>query len=216
MKIYKLLLLTLCAAFGFFACQQTAQASVLNKRTILHVYNPIQIPGVVLSPGTYTIHVLSPNAGQDIVQFKDKSDHQVIATVIAVPDKRMQVTGNTKLHFYEPRPGNPPALRSWFYPGMKYGAEFVYPQTQALGIATASIHYVPAMTDTDMQTFEQKASNNPNSSSNALIYRTSPKGGEVSNSQGEQKNEKLDQNSNAQQQQNKYSGYAKFQNGGRE
>lgn len=212
MKIYKLLLLTMCAAFGFFACQQTAQASAMNKRTVLHVYNPIQIPGVVLSPGTYTIHVLNPKAGQDVVQFKDQSNQEVLATIIAIPNKRMQVSGKTELRFYEPRPGNPPALRSWFYPGMEYGVEFVYPQTQAEGIATASNRYVPAMTDTDMQRFESHASNNSNASTDALIYRDAPNGGEVSASQGNQSNEKLDQNASSQQQ-DKYQGYAKFGNG---
>jgi hypothetical protein len=213
MKVYKLLLLTLCAAFGFFAYQQTAQASPSNKRTILHVHNPIQIPGVVLTPGTYTVHVLNPRSGQDVVQFKDESDQQVLATILAIPNKRMQVTGETELRFYEPRPGNPPALRSWFYPGMEYGVEFVYPQTQAEGIAMASNRYVPAMTDTDIQTFEQEESSNPNAGSDALVYRDTPKGGEVSVAEGEQKNEALDQNSGSQQQ-NHYNGYAEFENSG--
>lgn len=89
---------------------------------------------------------------------------------------RVQFCGECELRFYEPRPGNPAALRSWFYPGTEYGVEFVYPQTQAEGIAMASNRYVPAMTDTDMQTFGQEESSNPNASSDALVYRDTPEG----------------------------------------
>ncbi|MGH9584969.1 MAG: hypothetical protein ACRD4O_18775 [Bryobacteraceae bacterium] len=214
MKLHKLFLLTACAALGFFACQQTARASTRNERTILHVHNPIQIPGTVLSPGTYTIHIVNPNMGRDIVQFKNKSDSQTVATLIAIPDKRMQVSGKTKLTFYEPTPGNPPALRAWFYPGMKYGDEFVYPQGEASGIAKASNRYVPAMADSDMQTFQQQAnSSNSPSMSNEHIYRAAPNGGQTSTDQGYQKNEQLDQNPSWKQQQKTYHTYATFGNG---
>lgn len=214
MKLHKRFLCAACAAAGLLVFQQAAQASVWNEKTILHVYNPIQIPGIVLSPGVYTIHIVNPNKGRDVVQFARKSDHQVLATLIAVPDKRMQLSGKTKLTFYEPKPGNPPALRAWFYPGMEYGDEFVYPQHEASGIAMASNRYVPTVADSDMQNFQQQARNRTNpSAANMHIYRTAPNGGEVSNQQGYTNNEKLDQNPGWQQKQKTYHAYAHIQTG---
>lgn len=209
----KLCLSAACAAIGLFAYQHAAQASPSNQRTILHVYNPIQIPGVVLSPGVYTVHLVNPRFGRNVVQFTNRANHEVVATLITVPDKRMHVTGETQLSFYEPTPGNPPSLRSWFYPGMEYGSEFVYSQSQASGIAKASDHYVPTMADSDMQKFEQEAQNNSNPAvpNNVIVYETGPDGSHVSTQQGFQQNEKLDQNRSGQQ--NNYGGYAKFENG---
>lgn len=214
MKHPHLLLGAACAAAGLFVCQQAAQASVWNERTILHVYNPIQIPGVVLSPGTYTIHIVDPNQGRDVVQFINKSNHQAVAILVAVPDERMKATRKTVLTFYEPRPGNPPSLRSWFYPGMEYGDEFVYPQSEASGIARASNRYVPTMSDSDMQVFQQEARGNANPSApNVHIYRTAPNGGQVSTEQGYHNNESLDNNPSWHQQQKTYHTYASIQPG---
>lgn len=209
-RTQRLLLGAACAAMGLFAFQQAAQASVWNQRTILHVYNPIQIPGVVLSPGEYTVRIVNANVGRNIVQFQNRSNHQVLATLIAVPDKRMKITGQTQLSFYEPTPGNPPSLRSWFYPGMEYGVEFVYSQSQASGIAKESHHYVPTMSNSNMQTFEQESKNNSNPTvpNNVMIYETGPDGSHVSTHQGFQQNQQFDHNQGSQQ--GKYNSYAKF------
>ncbi len=43
--------------------------------------------------------------------------------------------------------GAPEALRAWFYPGMDYGHEFVYPRTRARELAKLTKQPVPAMPD---------------------------------------------------------------------
>jgi hypothetical protein len=216
MKTYKLLLLSACAAFVFLGCRQTARASAWNERTILHVHNPIQIPGTVLTPGTYAVQLATPNTNQDVVQFIDTSNHHVVATVIAIPEETYPISGKTKLTFYEAARNNPPALRAWFYPGMQYGDEFVYPQSEAQTIAGASNRYVPAMSDTDMQNFQRQANSNTGESPsyNGHIYRAAPNGSHVSNEEGLRNNTKLDQNPSWKQRQQTYQHNADFGSAG--
>jgi hypothetical protein len=59
----------------------------------------------------------------------------LLATILAIPDYRLQPAGKTVIKFEE-RPSNQPeALEAWFYPGDNYGHEFVYPKTRASELA---------------------------------------------------------------------------------
>jgi hyperosmotically inducible periplasmic protein len=128
-------------------CSQLG-ASRWNKLTRLEVGETITIPGATLSPGEYVVKLVDSPANRHIVRFLNGDQSKVIATVIAVPNRRMQPTGETELGFYETPTGEPLALRSWFYPGDSYGQEFVYPEKQARMIAGKAKRNVPAMSDT--------------------------------------------------------------------
>jgi hypothetical protein len=213
MKTKRLFLMAACAAFVFAGCQQVARASQWNKRTILHVYNPIQIPGTVLTPGTYTMQLATPGTDRSIVQFINDNNNQAVATVVAVPDQAAKVPGRTRLTFYEPAGNNPPAIRTWFYPGSEYGVEFVYPESEARVIARASNRYVPTMSDSDMQNFQRQQASNSNAAGNARLYSSSPNGTQVSNEQGFQNNARMDQNQAWQKTQQTYHRYADVESG---
>ncbi|HEX4946625.1 MAG TPA: hypothetical protein VFZ34_08185 [Blastocatellia bacterium] len=49
--------------------------------------------------------------------------------------------------FSEREVGSPEAIRSWFYPGMNYGQQFVYGKKRAVALAQVTQQSIPAMPD---------------------------------------------------------------------
>lgn len=81
-----------------------------------------------------------------IVQIWNEDGTQLITTILAIPNYRLEPTEETVIKFHE-RPGDSPeALRAWFYPGDNFGQEFVYPKRRAIQLAQASNEIVPAET----------------------------------------------------------------------
>jgi hypothetical protein len=133
----------------------TARADEWNKRTILTVNEPIQVPGQVMEPGKYVMKLLDSPSNRHIVQIFNEDETHLITTILAIPNYRLEPTGKTQFSFWETPPGQPKALRAWFYPGDNFGQEFAYPKTMAVSIATATHSYVPtttAETQTQMTT----------------------------------------------------------------
>ena len=122
-------------------------ASRWNKLTRLEVHEPISIPGATLTPGEYVVKLVDSPANRHIVRFLNGDQTKVIATVIAIPNRRLEPTGKTQLGFYETPAGEPVALRYWFYPGDTYGQAFVYPDKQARIISGKARRNVPSTTD---------------------------------------------------------------------
>jgi hypothetical protein len=71
-------------------------------------------------------------SNRHIVRFMNGEQNKVLATVLAIPNQRMKPTGDTLLRFYETPSGEPPALRAWFFAGVTFGQELVYPREQAM------------------------------------------------------------------------------------
>jgi hypothetical protein len=114
-----------------------------NKRTILTVNEPIQVPGKTLEPGQYVMKLLDSPSNRHIVQIYDKNEQHLITTVLAIPNYRLEPTGKTQFGFWETPAGQPKALRSWFYPGDNFGQEFAYPKNEAMQIAKEVKQPVP-------------------------------------------------------------------------
>jgi hypothetical protein len=105
------------------------QASELDKRTIVTVDRPIQVPGKVLPAGTY-VFKLPVIDDQTLVSIFNADETQLITTVQGSPDYRVEAADKPIIQL-EARPsGQPEALKAWFYPGDNSGVEFSYP-TQA-------------------------------------------------------------------------------------
>src|SRR5581483_1512205 len=71
----------------------------------------------------------------------------IYATILAIPNYRLQATDKTVMTFRERPVGQPEALRAWFYPGRNWGEEFVYPKAKALELAKRTntlVLYTPA------------------------------------------------------------------------
>src|SRR6202142_3199238 len=145
MKIFKsvLAVATLCI-LGALSLS-SVHADEWNKKTVMTFNQPIEIPGHILPAGTYTFKLLDSPSDRHIVQIFNADGSQIIATVLAINDYRLQPTGRTVVKFAE-RPGdNPEALKAWFYPGDNFGQEFVHPKTRAIELAVAVKEPVPAL-----------------------------------------------------------------------
>lgn len=125
------------------ALAPSARADEWNKKTILTVNEPIQVPNKVLPPGTYVMKLLDSPSNRHIVQIFDKNEQHLETTVLAIPNYRLEPTGKTQLQFWETPPGQPKALRAWFYPGDNFGQEFAYPKSEAMQIAAETHQPVP-------------------------------------------------------------------------
>ena len=125
------------------ALSSSARADEWNKKTVMTVNEPIQVPNKVLPAGTYVIKLLNSQSDRHIVQIFNADETQLQTTILAIPNYRIQPTGKTVFSFWETPPGQPKALRAWFYPGDNFGQEFAYPKSAAVQIAAVSHQQVP-------------------------------------------------------------------------
>ncbi len=133
------------ASIGFFgiAFAPNARADEWNKKTILTVNEAIQVPNKVLPPGKYVIRLLDSPSDRHIVQIFNADETHLETTILAIPNYRLEPTGKTVFSFWETPPGQPKAMRAWFYPGDNFGQEFAYPKSTAVQIAAAAHASVP-------------------------------------------------------------------------
>jgi hypothetical protein len=124
-----------------------ARADEWNKKTTITTNEPLEVPGIVLPPGTYVFKLANLQSDRNVVQIWNADQTHLYTTLIAIPDYRLQPTGHTVLQYTERVAGAPPALRAWFYPGDYYGEEFVYPKLRATQLARANNVPVPAMSN---------------------------------------------------------------------
>lgn len=121
-----------------------SMADEWNKKTIVKLSGPVEIPGVhlvgwgVLPAGTYVFKLLDSSSNRHIVQIFSEDELTVYATILAIPNYRLKATDKTVITFAERPAGQPEALRAWFYPGRNWGEEFVYPKAQAIALAKAT------------------------------------------------------------------------------
>jgi hypothetical protein len=121
----------------------SGRADEWNKKTTLTVSESFQVPNKVLPPGTYVIKLLASPSDRHIVQIFNADETELQTTILAIPNYRIQPTGKTVVTFWETPPGQPKALRAWFYPGDNFGQEFAYPKSAAVQIAAVSHQPVP-------------------------------------------------------------------------
>jgi len=131
------------AVAGLLLTATAARADQWNKRTVVTIHESIQLPTIVLQPGTYVFKLLDSPADRHIVQVFDKSEQHLLTTVLAINNYRLEPRGKTVLTFWEVPAGMPPALRAWFYPGDNFGQEFAYPKKMSTQIAAANKQAVP-------------------------------------------------------------------------
>ncbi len=126
------------------------QADAWNKKTELTVHEKVEVPGAVLSPGKYVVKLVNSESNRHIVQFTNEAENQVVSTVLAIPNQRMEPTGDSEFTFYESRVAGTPVLRAWFYPGDTFGQQFAYPKDKAIELARASGEDVPSLDGDDL------------------------------------------------------------------
>jgi hypothetical protein len=145
MNRFKVMATIFCLSLAALAFSASVKADAWNKKTIVTISQPFEIPGdVVLPAGTYVFKLLDSASNRHIVQiFKEDQTH-LCATILAIPNYRLEVTGKTVITFSERAAGEPQAIRAWFYPGDNFGQEFVYPKRRAAELAKVTNSPIPA------------------------------------------------------------------------
>lgn len=93
------------------------KADAWNERTTVTFNEPVEIPGQVLSAGTYVFKLMDSQSDRNIVQIFNKAENHVYATILAIPDYRLKPAGKTVITFEEraadsPKPSRHGSIRA--------------------------------------------------------------------------------------------------------
>jgi hypothetical protein len=155
MKSFRTVATLFCLTLLCVLVVPAVRADDWNKKTQITFSAPFEVPGAgaqTLPAGTYTFKLLNNDSNRHIVQILNQEETHIYTTTIAIPNFRIQSTGDTVVTFRERPAGEPQALREWFYPGNQWGEEFVYAKSRAIVLAKESNEPVLAtpVTYTDM------------------------------------------------------------------
>jgi len=106
------------------------RADEWDKKTIVKISEPIEVSGVRLEPGTYVFKLANLSAERHLVTITNEAQSHTYATVMAIPNYRLEPKDKSTFLFWETPAGQPRALRAWFYPADNYGQEFPAPKIQ--------------------------------------------------------------------------------------
>jgi len=149
--IVTLCLVVLCA----LTSPSPTMADQSDKATKLTFSEAVEVPGQVLPAGTYWFTLADNASDRNIVQIWNADRTQLVTTILAIPDYRLQPRGRTVIHFEERPSDQPEAIHSWFYPGDNFGQEFVYPKTRATQLAKQTSRPVLSMPNDQASTTAQ-------------------------------------------------------------
>ena len=144
MRVARVLFVAVTLVLFVGALVSPVRADQWDKKSVITFSQPIEVAGTVLPAGTYVFRLFDSYSYRHIVQIWNEDGTKLITTVIAIPNYRLEPTGEPVLKFHETPAGSPEALRAWFYPGDLFGQEFVYPERRAMQLAEASKEIVPA------------------------------------------------------------------------
>jgi hypothetical protein len=156
---FKIIVVSFCLSLVALAALPSAKADTWDKKTIVTFSAPVEVPGVgaqTLPAGTYMFKVLDSSSDRNIVQIFNEDGTHVFTTILAIPNYRLRATDKTVMTFSERAEGRPEAIRAWFYPGMQWGQEFVYPKVKAMELAKVVNEPVLATTEEPTEIAELK------------------------------------------------------------
>lgn len=113
-----------CAAFLATIFIVNAAAEEMDA-ILIKTNGPIEFPGVVVGPGTYTLRFLDSAGGNSVVQLVGQKGTGYGFFPVR-PVTRLQPTGNVQVDL-KPQAGSPPRVKDWFMAGSDTGYEPVYP-----------------------------------------------------------------------------------------
>src|SRR5712691_1432221 len=132
MNSKQLLIAGLFLALICVAAPGRLMADEYNQATKLTFNEPVEIPGQVLTAGTYWFTLMDSPSDRNIVQIWNEDRSQLVATVLTISDYRLQPADKAIINFEERPADQPEAIQAWFYPGENFGHEFVYPKLRAV------------------------------------------------------------------------------------
>jgi hypothetical protein len=86
-------------AFVLALCVPIANADTFNKKTKLSFSQPIRVPGTTLAPGSYIFKLVDSQSNRNIVQIMNTRENKLYATVLALPDYRLNPSSQTVMTF---------------------------------------------------------------------------------------------------------------------
>jgi hypothetical protein len=132
-------------ALALLSLAPSVRAQVASKKTNITFSQPVRVPGVTLTPGSYVFKLADSQSNRHIVQVLNPREDKVYATVLSIPDYRVRPASKTIITFGESAPGKPAPVKAWFYPGDTIGNRFVYSKEEAAELARAYSQPVPAV-----------------------------------------------------------------------
>src|SRR5271166_4212811 len=97
----------LFAGLGFLGgTVRHANADEWDQKTIFTFSGPIEIPGQVLSAGTYVFKLADSTSNRNIVQVFSKKEEHLYGTFLAIPDERLRPAGKPIITFDETPAGS--------------------------------------------------------------------------------------------------------------
>jgi len=145
MRITKIVFLLLAVALLGGIVSPTVRADDWDKKTSVTFSQAVEVPGQILPAGTYIFKLMNSDADRHVVQIFNADGSQIITTILAINNYRLNPTGESVMKFNERSGDSPEALRAWFYSGDNYGQEFVYPKARAIQLAQTTKVVVPAV-----------------------------------------------------------------------
>lgn len=113
MKRFNMLVTAFSIAVLCILITPSARASEWNHETLVTLNAPIEVPGVgqhILPAGTYIFKIFDLMSDRHIVQIFNKDKTHLVATILAIPNYRLQATEQTVITFRERPEGAPEAL----------------------------------------------------------------------------------------------------------
>jgi hypothetical protein len=129
---------------GMIALPQ-ARADQWDEKVVFTFNAPVEVPGQVLPPGTYVFRLADLSADREVVEVFNKEENHLFGYFLAIPDYHLKTPDKPIITFEERAAGAPEAIKAWFYPGDRYGHDFVYPKVKAMALATANNQPVASM-----------------------------------------------------------------------
>ena len=130
MKTLRGAVVVLCTALVILLLGATvapgARADQWDKKTIVTFSEAVEIPGQILPAGTYVFRLADSPSSRHIVQIWNADENQVLATIMTIPNTRLETPDETIFEFDERPSDSPMAVKIWFYPGNSTGEEFIY------------------------------------------------------------------------------------------
>jgi len=98
------------------SASRSTMADEWDRATQLTFSEPVEVPGMVLTAGTYWFTLADDDSDRNIVQVWNADRTRLVTTILAVPDYRLQPTGRTVIHFEERPADQPEAIYCGFTP----------------------------------------------------------------------------------------------------
>ncbi len=130
MRYLRFAVSTLCLVMLMVFAIPSAKADVADRDTFLTFSAPVEVPGMCLLPGKYEFRIADTGRPANVVEILNSKGH-LLEIVEVAADYRTVTTDKTKVTLERRAPGQLESIKSWFYPGLNYGVEFVYPKLSA-------------------------------------------------------------------------------------